>query len=112
MVYFPVLSVAPERPLTRSWVDNMIKDSSDAGYTYSRPRYTRLKRKFSITYVALVSADIADVDAFIETIRGADAFTWVHPTTFEEIVMTLDEPITISDQTYGRYKLTMNVTEQ
>ena len=112
MEYLPTLSVAPERPLTRSWVDNMIKDSSDAGYTYSRPRYTRLKRKFSITYAALVDVDIADIDNFIEAIRGADAFIWIHPLTFEEIVMTLDEPITITDQTYGRYKLTMNVTEQ
>lgn len=73
---FPSLSRSPSYKSTRSVEDGTIKDAMESGYVATRPRFTRLRRKFGVTIEHLTAEDIRALDKFeVAVVQGqAGAF--------------------------------------
>lgn len=82
MSAFPTISSAfmtfPEEP-----VDDTIDSPSESGYVQTRPRHTRVRRKFGPVKLIVNSTDNATLIAFDKSVRGSSIFTVVHPITSE-----------------------------
>jgi hypothetical protein len=63
--------------------DALVKSESEAGYVTTRPRFTRARRTFKLTYKALTDADKALLDTFFytSTSHGSTVFAWTDPIT-------------------------------
>ena len=73
---FPALSRQPVFENSREVEDGTIADPMESGYVATRPRFTRLRRKYSVSYKNLTGADIALLDQFeVSIVKGkAGAF--------------------------------------
>ncbi len=82
MAAFPTLSADfqsfPEQP-----VDDTISSPSEAGYTTTRPRFTRQRQTFGPVKMILDRADRDVLVAFDATVKGSSIFTLAHPETSE-----------------------------
>jgi len=77
---FPTLSHPAEYPLKETRVDQSLKSDMEKGYVITRPRFTRVRKRFHVTYNVLTQADKNTLDTFVDTVKGdADIFTWTHP---------------------------------
>lgn len=73
---FPSISRAPSFESTRKLEDGTLKDPMESGYVATRPRFTRLRRTFGVSYKFLSAEDVRALDRF-ETLTvqgGAGAF--------------------------------------
>jgi len=73
---FPSLSRAPSFQSTRKIEDGTLKDPMESGYVATRPRFTRLRRTFGVSYKFLSAEDVRALDVFeSQTVQGgAGAF--------------------------------------
>lgn len=62
-------------------VDDTISSTSEAGYTQTRPRFTRERKIFGPLSMRLSRADRDTLVAFDETVKGSTIFTITHPDT-------------------------------
>lgn len=85
MPSFPTLSVKPKYPIKEEKEDPTIRSDFEGGYQHTRPRNTRVRRKFTVQYHNLPETDKSGsnkLDDFVATVKfGADSFTWTHPDT-------------------------------
>ena len=81
MATWPTLSRQPVYPLEESTGDALIKSEAESGYVTTRPRFTRSRRNFKLTYKALTDADKALLDTFFftSTGQGSAVFAWTNP---------------------------------
>lgn len=80
MADFPTLSIPPIFPIEIEREDNVIRSQSEAGYELTRPRWTRIRKTFTVKYQLLTPADKALLDTFIDTTTcGAYLFNWTNP---------------------------------
>lgn len=83
MPSFPALSIDPsvEGWEEESALDPAIRSETEGGYTQTRPRFTRIRGKWSISYLYLPVADKNTLKSFERnTVRGgSDSFTWTNP---------------------------------
>lgn len=97
MAAFPTLSRAPSYPLDPDGEveDVIMRSQAEAGYEQTRPRSTRARRNFGLSYQNIPDADIATLRAFeITTLHnGADSFTWTHPLSGTTYAVRLAAPI-------------------
>ncbi len=72
----PSLSRAPDFVTTRKAEDGTVSDPAESGYVSTRPRFTRIRRTFAVSYKNLVAEDVRVLDQFeISTVQGkAGAF--------------------------------------
>jgi phage-related protein len=74
--------------------DPVIRSQTEAGYRQTRPRFTRVPKKWHISYGDLSDADQATLEAFEVTVKyGADLFTWTHPKTATQYSVRFAAPI-------------------
>jgi phage-related protein len=75
--------------------DNAIRTPSDAGYVQMRPKFTRARRSWGLTYPDLPDTDAATLRYFELTTlhNGVDIFTWTHPKTGTTYNVQLSAPI-------------------
>jgi hypothetical protein len=82
---FPILSVAPS---ISGWEegkasDPTIRSTKEGGYVSTRPRFTRIPKKWQMSYSqgnALPLADKLLLEAHEESVHvGANSFTWTNP---------------------------------
>ena len=103
MPAFPTLSIGPTFPLDPDGVieDAVIRSPMTAGYTQTRPRFTRTRRSFGVNYRDLPDADVETLKTFERTTlrNGSDSFTWVHPTTAVTYTVQLSSPIEFAKST-------------
>ncbi|KVQ35786.1 hypothetical protein [Burkholderia cepacia] len=66
-----------------------IGSKMDGGYVVTRPRHTRRpRRKFSTGFTNMSQADRDAFDAFFDSVHGGSViFTYIHPTTKEQILV-------------------------
>jgi hypothetical protein len=72
----PSLSRAPSFDTSRKLVDGTLRDPKESGYVSSRPRFSRQRRIFGVTWKNLCAEDVRALDRF-ETLTlqgGAGAF--------------------------------------
>ena len=55
-----------------------LRSESEAGYTMSRPRFTKSKKSFTLNYTAIKNEDYATLEAFFEANQGSN-FSFSHP---------------------------------
>lgn len=74
----PSLTRAPAFAVQRSVEDGTIADPAESGYVSTRPRFTRLRRKFTVSYNNLIDEDLRALDEFeIETVKGKAGAFWL-----------------------------------
>lgn len=75
--------------------DVVIRSPQTSGYEQTRPRSTRARRNWGISYPALSNTDVSTLKTFeITTLRnGADSFNWTHPVSGTVYVLRLASPI-------------------
>lgn len=96
MENFPTLSIAPTVDGFTEEVakDPTIKTDFENGFYQTRPAFTRIPRKFTVTYHAMSDSDKNTLQNFEKTVLvGCDAFTWTHPKTSTQYTVRFDAPI-------------------
>ena len=80
---FPTLSTKPMVSPTPQREDMVIRDSSEAGYETTRPRFTRNRITFDVTHRGCTQADVDALDAYFvgDAAHGSAIFSWTHPDT-------------------------------
>lgn len=81
MANFPTLTASP----TIDWqegkaFDPAIRSKTEGGYVQTRPRFTRLPKKWEIKYKAITTTDKDLIETHENTQKaGADKFNWTNP---------------------------------
>ena len=85
---FPTLSRKPSSLDPDGTLEDVVLRSPfDAGYEQTRPKTTRARRNWGVTYDELPDADVATLRTYEQAtlVNGSAAFDWTHPksgTTF------------------------------
>lgn len=81
MANYPTLSRNPSYPIEEESENMIIKDSSEAGYETSRPRFTKRRKTWNLVYNALPIADKTSLDNFFigDAAYGSAIFSWTNP---------------------------------
>lgn len=76
-------------------VDPVLTFSADAGYLVRRARTSRPRRRYTMEYLGLTTADLRLLRDFVVVIRGgATTFSWTHPTATEQVTIGNTTPVT------------------
>ncbi len=84
------LSTNPDFPLTLTRSDLFV-NRIEAGYPYTRPRFTRILRQWKLMYSLLISNDITSLNNLFNAIKYSDIFTWYNPEDSQSYVVRLKE---------------------
>lgn len=79
MANWPSTVATPNRIIERP-MKAQIKNDFESGYVNSVARWTRMRRQFELSWVALSAADKAALITFFDSNQG-DTFDWIHPET-------------------------------
>ena len=92
---FPNLS---QRPLTISveYVDSSLRQTFEGGYESRRPKYTRKKRKFTLTYEVMSITDRNTLKSFYESVQCSSSFNWTDKES-NTFVVYFDSPLKFVD---------------
>lgn len=110
---FPTLTMTPSYPLNESEEDNQIASPTEAGYKITRPRFTRARRKFIITYEFLTPTDKATLETFYRTScnYGASLFNWTHPESLTVYIVKFAKPISYTATSVECYTAAIELEE-
>ena len=113
MATFPSLSTEPVVSFgDQISYDPTIRDKYEGGYVFTRSRFTRTVRKFSVLYDGLNLNDVISLKNFEESVKvGSDAFDWTNPDTGENLVVRLSGPIKYNKNQDFTYKASFEVEE-
>lgn len=78
--------------------DPTIRSEADGGYTLTRQRYTRLRRKFKRGWSALTSTHYGTLKTFYagDAAAGASFFTWTTDTDASSVNVRFNAPLKAS----------------
>ncbi len=94
MADFPTLSRNPSYPFNEEYEDNTIRSPFEAGYEQTRPRYTRMRKTFTLKYEFLMNSDKTTLENFYYQMKGgAGSFNWTHPITNDTYIVRFAEPL-------------------
>lgn len=106
MPTFPTLSCKPAYPLNPDGTkeDATVKSPYEGGYEQTRPRFTRVRRRWGLKYPKMSAADKQTLESFEGTVHGgADSFTWTHPVTSTSYTVRFEGTINYSNVHYNKY---------
>jgi hypothetical protein len=77
------------------WDDPTIRSEMEGGYTITRQRYTRFRRKFKRGWAALEATDYATLIAFYQgdAAGGSAFFTWTTDTDATSVNVRFSAPL-------------------
>lgn len=78
MATFP--SIDEPSGLDEEYVKAQVRTEFEDGTVKSRPRHSRSRYKWTLSWEALPTADKATLETFFDANQG-DTFTWTHPLT-------------------------------
>lgn len=90
------------KSLKVEYIDNSIKSEMDGGSVTIRPRYTRKRRRFTLTLAPTPLSDIEALDLFYQTYGTYYSFSFIHPKTDENVQCVFGSPLTLE---YGTSKV-------
>lgn len=78
---FPTLTRNPTYPLSEETEDMVIRDSSEAGYEATRPRFTKRRRIWTLNYERMSDTDLSSLESFFagDAAYGSGIFSWTNP---------------------------------
>jgi phage-related protein len=104
MSNFPTLSNPPAFGLSHENEDAVLKSDKEGGYVQTRPRFTRLRKKFSgVVYRNMTDTDQSTLDTFeTTTVRGgADSFSWTNPKNSTTYTVRFMKPVKYTPTEFG-----------
>jgi phage-related protein len=114
MAAFPTLTRGPIYPLSPDGdlEDAALRSDFTAGYEQTRPKFTRARRSFGLSY-RLEDADVATLRAFELTtlVNGSDAFVWTHPLRATSHTVRLTAPIKYGKSSFGLTDVSFTIRE-
>lgn len=79
MLTFPNIA-QPSYPLKSKWENPVLASKMENGTVVTRPKFTRLRETFTLSWTALPAADYATLREFWHTTLGGSAvFLWTYP---------------------------------
>lgn len=93
---YPTLSTLPEVNGYEQTLANdpTIRNDTEGGYTVTRARFTRLRRKFKIKYSVLSRTDKTSLETLQTNANvGSDTISWYNPDLAATITVRLMAPI-------------------
>ena len=113
MAAFPALSKVAAYPLDEESEDAVLRSNSEAGYQTTRPRFTRVRRKFTVKYEGCTKSDKTLLDTFYYTTlsNGSAIFQWMHPQTSSVINVRFAKPIKFSLVFNNHYNIEFSLDE-
>ena len=93
---FPTLSAPPlVEPYEESAAqDPVIRSPKEAGYVQTRPRFTRVPKKWHLSYAGMSSSDRTSIKSWESTsVYGANSDTWTNPADSTQYTVRLAGPI-------------------
>lgn len=76
---FPDTTDKPSFPIEETYEDNTIRSPLEAGYELTRPRYTKLRKRFRVRYVWATQDTKDAIENFYQTVQCSEIFEWTHP---------------------------------
>jgi phage-related protein len=90
---FPTLPT-PQFPITSANEDPTIATEFENGMTQTRPRFTRLRRNWTLKWNYMLNGDRDTLAAFwITAAGGAASFTWTNPYDSQTYTVRFTAPI-------------------
>ena len=84
---------APEFPLTETFEDAVIRSTMEDGTIKTRPRFTRNRVTYELTWSSMPDEQKRDLESFFrfETKNGSKIFNWTHPVSGNVIEVRFSE---------------------
>lgn len=91
---FPASIMSPQYPLAETPEDAVIRSTMEDGTEKTRPRFTRNRFTFELTWESMEQGQKEIFENFFRTITkgGALAFNWIHPATKKKYLVRFTEP--------------------
>ncbi|WP_405379564.1 hypothetical protein [Phascolarctobacterium sp.] len=91
---FPDMGCLPDYPLVESYEDNVLRSSMEDGTVKTRPKYTRNRITYEVSYSHVPESQKEIFETFYRnTLRnGALACNWTHPASGEVKEVQFTEP--------------------
>lgn len=88
-----------------------LRSQTEAGYTFSRKKFTRSKAMFELSYKNITLAEYLTLENFFVANQGS-IFAYTHPITGNtyNCIFAIDE-IKATDTTYGRVDTNVSLVE-
>lgn len=90
---WPSSIVAPEFPLAETPEDAVIRSTMEDGTQKTRPRFTRNRMTYELTWSSMPEKQKQDLETFLrsETKNGSKIFNWTHPSSGKTIEVRFAE---------------------
>jgi len=117
MATFPTLTegsltILAGLPIVERRENSVLRSKFEGGYVQTRPRFTRARRVWQITYNQLSSANKILIDNFIDTVLGgADSFTWTNPQNSTSYTVRFKDNPTFSYTSYNRWNVNFTLEQ-
>lgn len=87
MPVFPTLIRKPDVNIQMEYDDPTISSKMENGLVITRPRYTAMRRSWTVAYSYAPAADLTTLDNFVRgtVLGGSGSFTWTCPGTGEVV---------------------------
>lgn len=98
----------------KSIKSSIVSEESEAGYAISRPRYTRNKKAFSVTYNAIEYSVYETLNTFFEdsALGRSNFFNWTHPKTAVVYNVRFDnDELNIDTESADKVTVSFNLLE-
>lgn len=102
MTVFPVLDKTPDVNIVKNYNDSTISSPMETGLEITRPRSSRVRREWQVSYRNTLQSDEDALDNFICNVvnGGAGMFQWTHPGTGETYTVRFSQLPTPADAGY------------
>lgn len=98
--------------ITETTLDPAISSEMEDGIVVTRPRYTRMRRRWELSWQNMVSADYQTLLTFYYGRRGgALSFVWTHPTGNETFTVRFVGDLSGKAAPMGVYSVTLTLEE-
>lgn len=90
---FPSTIGAPDYPLTETPENAVIRSTMEDGTEKTRPRFTRNRMTFELSWQNMPQDEKEELEAFFRTTikNGAMAFYWIHPAANKKYYVRFSE---------------------
>lgn len=109
MTAFP--NFTPLSPYAPKYIDNAIRNDTEGGYGYSRPKYTNLKKQYDLNFL-LTDAQAEEFDTFVRAISLAGEFTFSEPLGGRTITCFFLSPPVPVRKTTNIWELSVSMREK
>lgn len=109
MANFP--NFTPLNPYEPQFVDNVLRTDTEGGYINTRPKYTRIKRKFTLNYYLTDEEHEEFVEFYTTEIKASGSFNFTEPITGTTRVCIFSEVPKETRTTHNHWEVSISIIE-